>query len=94
MYNDAFAILLEPDVWRDLSLNHYLLWANEIWHILVLRASRRYASLEFLVTVCLTVCFGVGDNLACAKNIFSHDDQLSISIQSITSFKGTPLRRK
>jgi hypothetical protein len=34
-------MLLDPDVWRGLTLNDYLLWANQVWHILVLRASRR-----------------------------------------------------
>jgi len=40
-YEDGLAILLEPDVWRGIPLNDYVLWANEVWHILVLRASRR-----------------------------------------------------
>jgi anaphase-promoting complex subunit 5 len=40
-YQDAIAVLLEPDVWRGLSLNDYSQWASQIWHILVLRASRR-----------------------------------------------------
>jgi hypothetical protein len=49
-YQDAIAVLLEPDVWRGLSLNDYSQWASQIWHIIVLRASRRlsdfYASLD------------------------------------------------
>jgi len=40
-YDKAFSMLLEPDVWRGLTLNDYVAWAGEIWHILVLRASRR-----------------------------------------------------
>jgi len=40
-YQDSLAMLLEPDVWRGLPLTDYLSWANQIWHILVLRASRR-----------------------------------------------------
>ncbi|KAH8980949.1 hypothetical protein EDB86DRAFT_2978203 [Lactarius hatsudake] len=40
-YQDAIAILLEPDIWRGLSLNDYSQWASQIWHIIVLRASRR-----------------------------------------------------
>jgi len=40
-YEDAIAILLEPDVWRGLSLHDYSQWASQIWQILVLRASRR-----------------------------------------------------
>jgi len=34
-------MLFEPNVWRGLSMNNYNLWAAEIWHILVLRATRR-----------------------------------------------------
>jgi len=40
-YQDAIAVLLEPDVWRGLSLHDYSQWASQIWHIIVLRASRR-----------------------------------------------------
>ncbi|KAF8258613.1 hypothetical protein EI94DRAFT_1621071 [Lactarius quietus] len=40
-YQDAIAILLEPEIWRGLSLNDYSQWASQIWHIVVLRASRR-----------------------------------------------------
>lgn len=40
-YTDALAILIEPDVWRGITLNDYVSWASQIWHILVLRASRR-----------------------------------------------------
>jgi hypothetical protein len=35
-------MLLEPDVWRGISLDDYVTWANQIWHILMLRASRQY----------------------------------------------------
>ena len=49
-YQDALAVLLEPDVWRGLALHDYSQWASQIWHILVLRASRRlsrfYTSLD------------------------------------------------
>ncbi|KAI0306373.1 hypothetical protein B0F90DRAFT_1814283 [Multifurca ochricompacta] len=40
-YQDAIAILLEPKVWKGLSLNDYSQWASQIWHIITLRASRR-----------------------------------------------------
>ncbi|GBE82222.1 predicted protein [Sparassis crispa] len=40
-YQNALALLLEPDVWRGITLNDYNLWATEVWHIFVLRASRR-----------------------------------------------------
>jgi len=40
-YQDAIAVLLEPDVWRGLNLHDYSQWALQIWHIIVLRASRR-----------------------------------------------------
>ena len=40
-YQDAIAALLEPDVWAGLTGADCQTWANEIWHILVLRASRR-----------------------------------------------------
>ncbi len=44
-YQDAIAILLEPDIWRGLTLNDYSQWASQIWHIIVLRASRRLSPL-------------------------------------------------
>ncbi|KAH9951375.1 hypothetical protein B0H21DRAFT_849637 [Amylocystis lapponica] len=47
MYEDALAIMLEPDVWRGLTLNDYNAWANEVWHVLVLRASRRGQTRQF-----------------------------------------------
>ncbi|KAI0273378.1 hypothetical protein BC834DRAFT_965918 [Gloeopeniophorella convolvens] len=40
-YQDAVAVLLEPNVWRGLTLSDYARWASQIWHIMVLRASRR-----------------------------------------------------
>ncbi|KAF8077980.1 hypothetical protein FPV67DRAFT_1463707 [Lyophyllum atratum] len=40
-YGEALTMLLDPDVWRGLSINDYTAWAHEIWHILVLRATRR-----------------------------------------------------
>ncbi|GLB34986.1 putative microtubule associated protein [Lyophyllum shimeji] len=40
-YTEALTMLLDPDVWRGLSINDYTAWACEIWHILVLRATRR-----------------------------------------------------
>ncbi|PCH38233.1 hypothetical protein WOLCODRAFT_64717 [Wolfiporia cocos MD-104 SS10] len=46
-YQDAIASLLEPDVWRGLTMNQYNAWANEIWHILVLRAGRRRQERQF-----------------------------------------------
>jgi hypothetical protein len=44
-YDKALAMLLEPNVWRGLSLHDYVSWAHEIWHILALRATRRYVVL-------------------------------------------------
>ncbi|OCH95526.1 hypothetical protein OBBRIDRAFT_816439 [Obba rivulosa] len=46
-YQQAIASLLDPDVWRGLDMNDYYSWANEIWHILVLRASRRGHKRQF-----------------------------------------------
>ncbi|KAG6890724.1 hypothetical protein C0995_005097 [Termitomyces sp. Mi166 len=40
-YREALTMLLEPDVWRGLTINDYTAWAQEIWHILVVRATRR-----------------------------------------------------
>jgi len=62
-YQDAIAVLLEPDVWRGLSLHDYSQWASQIWHIIVLRASRRlshfYKFLEPLyLNKCSDVCSG------------------------------------
>ncbi|KAF7294962.1 Cytoskeleton-associated protein 5 [Mycena indigotica] len=37
----SLAALLHPNVWRSLSLVEYGQWAQEIWHILVLWATRR-----------------------------------------------------
>ena len=45
-YTASIATLLEPDVWRGLGLADYNLWAGEIWHILALRASRRYSTVS------------------------------------------------
>ncbi|OSX65213.1 hypothetical protein POSPLADRAFT_1044618 [Postia placenta MAD-698-R-SB12] len=46
-YEDAIAILLEPDVWCGLTLTQYHNWANKIWHIFALRASRRGQERQF-----------------------------------------------
>ena len=43
-YNEALSLLLEPTVWRGLTLMDYNLWAFEVWSILVLRAIRRCVS--------------------------------------------------
>jgi anaphase-promoting complex subunit 5 len=61
-YQDAIAVLLEPNVWRGLSLHDYSQWASQIWHIIVLRASRRlshfYKLLEPLYLKWLDLCSG------------------------------------
>jgi len=46
-YQQALASLLDPDVWRGLDMDDYYSWASEIWHILVLRASRRGQKRQF-----------------------------------------------
>jgi len=48
-YQDAIAVLLESDVWRGLSLHDYSQWASQIWHIMVLRASRRLSHFYILL---------------------------------------------
>ncbi|KAJ7172511.1 armadillo-type protein [Mycena filopes] len=40
-YEKSLSALLQPNVWRGLSLVDYGLWAQEVWHVLVLRATRR-----------------------------------------------------
>ncbi|KAJ4485910.1 hypothetical protein J3R30DRAFT_3442822 [Lentinula aciculospora] len=40
-YDNALAILLNPVVWKGLILPDYKLWAQEVWQILALRATRR-----------------------------------------------------
>lgn len=40
-YEAGLAILLEPDVWRGISMDDYGRWAHKIWNIVTLRASRR-----------------------------------------------------
>ena len=42
-YQESVAMLLDPSTWTGLSLSNYNIWAGQIWHILVLRASRRSA---------------------------------------------------
>ncbi len=39
-------MLIEPSVWRGLMIHDYTLWAYQIWHILALRATRRYVVLQ------------------------------------------------
>ncbi|KAH9934779.1 uncharacterized protein B0H18DRAFT_978208 [Fomitopsis serialis] len=46
-YEAALASLIDPDVWRGLYMTDYHIWANEIWHILALRASRRGQPRQF-----------------------------------------------
>ncbi|KAF8628477.1 hypothetical protein AX15_003988 [Amanita polypyramis BW_CC] len=40
-YNNSLKILLDPEVWRGISITGYTSWAHEIWHILTLRTVRR-----------------------------------------------------
>ncbi|KAH7870821.1 uncharacterized protein C8R40DRAFT_1125250 [Lentinula edodes] len=40
-YDNALAILLNPVVWKGLTLPDYKIWAQEVWQVLALRASRR-----------------------------------------------------
>ncbi|KAK7014891.1 cytoskeleton-associated protein 5 [Favolaschia claudopus] len=40
-YEKSIAALLRPSVWGGLTLVDYNLWAHEVWHILVLQATRR-----------------------------------------------------
>lgn len=48
-YDDGLAILLDPEVWRGISVDDYGLWAQKVWHILTLRASRRYIEVLFVL---------------------------------------------
>ncbi|KAF8741003.1 hypothetical protein AX14_006207 [Amanita brunnescens Koide BX004] len=40
-YSNSLKILLDPDVWRGITVTDYTSWAHEIWHILTLRTVRR-----------------------------------------------------
>ncbi|KIL69717.1 hypothetical protein M378DRAFT_68525 [Amanita muscaria Koide BX008] len=40
-YNNSLKMLLDPEVWRGISITDYTSWAHEIWHILTLRTTRR-----------------------------------------------------
>ena len=40
-YNNSLKMLLDPEVWRGISITSYTSWAHEIWHVLTLRAIRR-----------------------------------------------------
>ncbi|KAJ7156003.1 hypothetical protein C8R43DRAFT_998757 [Mycena crocata] len=40
-YEKGLSALLQPSVWSGLSLVDYGLWAQEVWHILALRTTRR-----------------------------------------------------
>ncbi|KAI0341698.1 hypothetical protein BDW22DRAFT_1358540 [Trametopsis cervina] len=40
-YEESIAMLLTPHVWENISMADYERWAMQIWHILMLRASRR-----------------------------------------------------
>ncbi|KAK2466948.1 hypothetical protein APHAL10511_001206 [Amanita phalloides] len=40
-YSNSLKMLLDPEVWRGISVTDYTSWVHEIWHILVLRTIRR-----------------------------------------------------
>ncbi|KAI0093630.1 hypothetical protein BDY19DRAFT_918021 [Irpex rosettiformis] len=40
-YEGSISMLLDTDVWQGLDMSDYEQWATQIWHILMLRASRR-----------------------------------------------------
>ncbi|KAH7930808.1 ARM repeat-containing protein [Leucogyrophana mollusca] len=46
-YNEALSMVMHPDAWRGMSMDSYALWAYQVWHILVLRATRRGQSRLF-----------------------------------------------
>lgn len=41
-YNAALSLLIDPSVWRGLILRDYEIWADQLWDILALRATRRW----------------------------------------------------
>ena len=47
-------MLLEPDVWQGLDMSDYEQWATQVWHILMLRASRRYVIFDAIYVVRFT----------------------------------------
>ena len=71
-YQDAIAILLEPDVWRGLSLHDYSQWASQIWHVLVLRGSRRLS--HFFYT--LMIHFDLHELGVCRGQLRQYNDLL------------------
>ena len=101
-YQDAIVVLLEPDVWRGLSLHDYSQWASQIWHIIVLRASRRLSHFyKFLkplyLNKCSDVCSGqlrqYNDLLKAMRpaGTFNHRDYFFGATASTTSIIRDPL---
>jgi hypothetical protein len=71
-YDDGLAVLLHTDTWRGITFAQYHTWAAEVWHVLVLRASRMYVlaiiDLWRLLTLatgecteCTRICCSLGD---------------------------------
>ena len=68
-YNEALALLLDPSVWRGLSIHDYSSWAHQIWHILALRATRRFFELYYVST--RHYLMFIEDSFECTTNFSS-----------------------
>lgn len=76
-------MLFEPNVWRGLSMNNYNLWAAEIWHILVLRATRRPVHAIALANL-IRSSIPLEVRFVSSVNSYNHEDQPVISILKST----------
>ena len=66
-------MLLDPFVWRGLSIRDYSSWAHQIWHILALRATRRFVE-HYCTSVLMKKTFAEV-NFECTANFSSLKDQ-------------------
>lgn len=69
-------MLLDPTVWRGLTLHDYGSWAHQIWHILALRATRRFAVSTNVWVLAFLILILLEDKLVYTMIFFCPDDLL------------------
>lgn len=82
-YQPGLAMLLDPSVWRGLVFSDYVLWAQEVWHILALRSTRRFVTLLIITFFNLTII--LEGKIECIMSSFYPDGHLGTTIRGTTS---------
>jgi hypothetical protein len=69
-YNQGLSMLLDSGTWRGITLADYGVWASEVWHILALKAVRRYSLFNLVLYLQVFILSPSGDKIFCIRTTY------------------------